>query len=58
VLFRSVHLVCRLARVRLASLPSPPIGSDIEAEYPAARPSVFRPSLADVDVRSLGPPLA
>ena len=31
--------------------PSPPIGSDIEAEYPAARPSVFlpRPTAASVD---------
>jgi len=28
--------------------PSPPISSDIEAEYPAARPSVFRPSLVDI----------
>ena len=51
VLCRSVHLVCRLARVRLAMGHLPPIGLDIEAEYPAARPSAFRPSLADVDVR-------
>ena len=31
--------------------PSPPIGSDIEAEYPAARPLVFlpRPAAANVD---------
>ena len=31
--------------------PSPPLGSDIEAEYPAARPSVFlpRPTAASVD---------
>ena len=28
--------------------PSPPVGSDIEAEYPAARPSVFRPRLIDI----------
>jgi len=39
---------------------SPPIGSDIEAEYPAARPSVFQPSVdmpltyASVDTRRPG----
>jgi len=30
--------------------PSPPIGSDIGEEYPAARPSVFQPSLVDTSV--------
>ena len=40
--------------------PSPPIGSDIEAEYPAARPSVFQLSVdmpltyASVDTRRPG----
>jgi len=28
--------------------PSPPVGLDIEVEYPAARPSVIRPSLIDI----------
>jgi len=35
--------------------PSPPIGSDIEAEYPAARPSVFQPSLVDTSVDRVYP---
>ena len=55
VLCRSVHLVCRLARVRLATGHLAPIGSDIEAEYPAARPSVFQPSLVDTSVDRVHP---
>ena len=43
LLGRSVNLACRRISVHLAQ----PIGSDIEVEYPAARPSAFQPRSVD-----------